>query len=706
MMTMTQMERKLQRADRRQALLYLFCNFISLMLITAYAAMMFSDTVQTIFPENGDSRKQMMAIFVLTLFGCMIFTIYASSLFFRKKSRQLGILMALGASRKQLSFSLLRETILLSSSSALLGILAGFPFVMILWNGFRFLVVDSSEMALSLNPVCLLVSIPFFLLVVASSCITAVRYLKRTNILDVIQEEHKNEPVKELGKWCGPVGILLLFAGAAAGYYAPVIYMDSFNKMAPFWTQFFYLPVFIGLYMIILHVVVHGILPHRKDPYRNLISRSMMKFQGKQTVNSLLVCTVLIAGGVFGIFYLPMMASGQLTSLQNQTYDYSFPYRSDQSLPGQNEIQEMASHYHLTVEDYHESSYSILALDSEAQVMDTEDSWHYEYQKISCQGRFMPESSFQKLSGLSVDVSPGEYLAINRSDGTGSYEIRTNSKVLTNMVTRRELATQFAGYVHYDVMSTDVPFYLLDDSDYTQITEGLTPDWQEVMVVFNVKEEDNYHFARELFLVIVDASGPECETPCYYDRIEKAVDNENGEIYWGDTSEMTQISYDAPDSSDFRSYWTYMPKFRILDQNDFLKTFAVFLMMFLFISIVCILATLIICYTRCQTIALNNRYVFEDLKRLGGSPGFLRGEVRAQCSKVFFLPSLIGMTAMYLLYIGIMYSNDGGHISPTEILGLGLCAVILLIIAGIINLVYRFTLRKICLQLEISNPAK
>ena len=702
MMTMTQMERKLQKAGRRQAVLYLFCNFISLMLITAYAAMMFSNTVQTIFPENGDSRKQMMAIFVLTLFGCMVFTVYASSLFFRKKSRQMGILLALGASRKQLSLGLLQETFWLSSISSLAGMAAGFPFVILLWNGFRLLVVDSSEMALSLNPACLLIAIPFFLLVVAFSCITAVRCLKRTNILDVIQEEHKNEPVKELGKWCGPAGILLIFAGAAAGYYAPVIYMNALNKMAPLWTNFFYLPVFIGLYMLILHVVVHGVIPHRKNPYKNLISRSMMKFQGKQTVNSLLVCTVLMAGGVFGIFYLPMMASGQLTSLRNQTYDYSFPYRSDQTLPDQKQIQEMASRYDLTVEDYHEDGYALLALDSEAEVMDTEDSWHYEYQRINCQGRFLSETAFRKLTGKSVDIHPGQSKAINRTDGSGSYEIRTESKVITNMVTRQELATSFSGYVPYDVLSTTIPFYLLDDSDYEKITQGLTPEWKEVMVCFNIQGEDSYAFARELFLAIVDASGPECELPSYYDRVEKIVDEEKGEPYWGDSDSMTKISYDSPDSSDFRSYWTYMPKFRILDQNDFLKTFAVFLMMFLFISIVCILATLIICYTRCQTIALNNRYVFDDLRRLGGSPKFLASEVRAQCSRVFFLPSVIGMIAMYLLYISIMYVNDGTGISSTELLGLLLCAGILLLIAIFVYLVYRMTVKKICRQLAIS----
>ena len=99
--TMAELESRLRRTNQKQAALYLFCNFISLMLMTAYSRdLMFSPTVQDIFPPGGDSRKQLYAIFVLALFGCVIFTIYAASLFFRKKSRQLGILMALGASRK------------------------------------------------------------------------------------------------------------------------------------------------------------------------------------------------------------------------------------------------------------------------------------------------------------------------------------------------------------------------------------------------------------------------------------------------------------------------------------------------------------------------------------------------------------------------------------------------------------------------------
>ena len=136
MTTIYDLERKLQRADRRQAGLYLFCNFIALMLISAYSALIMSPTVLTVLPEGGDSRKQMTAIFVLALFGCIVFTIYTASLFFRKKSRQLGVLMALGASRRRLAPGLFREVLSLSSLSALLGVAAGFPLVWLLWNAF------------------------------------------------------------------------------------------------------------------------------------------------------------------------------------------------------------------------------------------------------------------------------------------------------------------------------------------------------------------------------------------------------------------------------------------------------------------------------------------------------------------------------------------------------------------------------------------
>lgn len=699
MMTMNQLEKKLRSADRKQSALYLFCNFVSLLLITAYSAMMFSPTVLLVLPEGGDSRKQMVAIFVLALFGCVVFTIYASNLFFRKKSRQLGTLMALGASRKRLAPGLFREVILLSGASSLLGIIAGLPFVYLLWGGFRLLIVDSAEMHLRLDLKCLCLSAVFFVIVVAFSCVTAFRYLKRTNIIDIIHEEHKNEPVKKLGRWCGPVGLILILVGAVCGFEAPNIYMNLFSRYPTALLNLFYAPVFVGLYMVMLHTVVHGWRPHRKNPYRNIIARSMMKFQGKQTVNNLLVSTVLIAGAAFAIFYLPMMAVGHIMGVHARPFDYYYHYRMDQTIPGRDEIGALASEYGLSISDFRSCPYLTLGSDGIVRIEEGR-AFHSEHADLAESVNVLSESGFAALTGLSLSVDPGEYRIISTTDEADIYLYSTQITFMTNMVTRDTVPVQFAGYTHFDLLAGSPGYYILDDADYEAIARGITPEWQGTMCLFNVDGRDSYSFAQDFFHMLVSSFGPECEYGHYYDRVLKIVADEAGEVYWGDTDQMTRLDYDDCDASNFRLYWAYMPKMRIMDQNDFLRTFAVYLMMFLFISIICTLAALIISYTRCMTITLNNRYVFDDLRRLGASPAFLKREVRSQAGNVFRIPSLVGMGAMYFLYILIMLGNDGRLVS-SELGGLGACLVILILISVVYYAVYRYTVHRMCAELEI-----
>ena len=77
----------LRRRNKGQYALLAGCSFFSVLLITAYACMMRSPTILTVLPEGGDSRKQVMMVFVLAVIGCAVFTAYAAGLFFRQKSR-------------------------------------------------------------------------------------------------------------------------------------------------------------------------------------------------------------------------------------------------------------------------------------------------------------------------------------------------------------------------------------------------------------------------------------------------------------------------------------------------------------------------------------------------------------------------------------------------------------------------------------------
>ncbi|MBD5484210.1 MAG: ABC transporter permease [Lachnospiraceae bacterium] len=697
---MKQMEQKLQKADRKQSRLYLFCNFTALMIISAYSALMFSPTVQTVFPEGGDSRKMMYMIFVMTLVGCVIFTIYALGLFFRHKSGQLGVLMALGASRRRLAPGLFREVLILSGVSAVIGIIAGYPFVWIIWNGFKLILVDSSDMVLSFDFRCVVVSLIFLLLVVGFACLTAWRYLKKTNIMEVIREEHINEPVKELGRWCGPVGAFVFLLGAVMGYGAPSICHTWFHTFPPAWLNIFYAPVFVGLYMIMLHTVVHGWKSYRKNPYKNIISRSMMKFQGKQTVNNLIIVTLLIAGGCFAIFYLPVNAVSAIINYAGLPYDYFYKYRADQDVLGREEIETLGNKYGLSFKDWAECEYITLGMGSMTEVYEDDGKhYHIDYVPMLEEEKILSEDAYYALTGQTADVEPGTYMNLTDQDETSLYS-NNSAREPTNMVTCRQLDVEFAGFLHYDLLTDGQGCSVINNEDYAMISEGLTDDWMGRMVRFNVDGKDSYRFADELYDLYVDCFDESCEYPVFYDRVQKIREEEAGEVYWGDTDSMTRISYEQSDSFAFRTWWMYQPSFRILNQNDFLRSMAVMLMMFLFIFIVCLITALVVCYTRCQTIVLNNRYIFDDLKKLGASPDFLCREVRSQCNNVFKIPSLVGMFAMYLLFMMILYANDG-RILFSEWMASLVCLAILAVISAVVYAVYRVSVATLKKQLGI-----
>lgn len=695
-----QMEQKLQRADRRQSRLYLFCNFMALMIISAYSALMLSPTVQRVFPEGGDSRKQMYMIFVMTLVGCVIFTIYALGLFFRHKAGQLGILMALGASRRRLAPGLFREVIVLSGISAVAGTIAGFPFVWMIWQIFRLILVDSSDMVLSFDFRCLFISLLFLLLVVGFACLTAWRYLKKTNIMEVIREEHINEPVKELGRWCGQVGLLLILAGAVLGYGAPVACDAWFFISVPEWVSILYAPVFVGLYMVMLHTVVYGWKSHKKNPYKNIISRSMMKFQGKQTVNNLLVITLLIAGGCFAIFYLPTNSISALLRYASQSYDYFYQYQADQAVPDRETVEVLGKDYGLTFRDWNECEYITLGIGGLSKIYEEDDvRYHVEYVPMQGEAKVLSEDAYRILTGQEVDVKPGTYLNITNQEESALYTNEA-AREFTNMVTRKQIATTFAGYLHYDLLAKEIPCCILDNEDYAGISEGLTDEWRGQFVEFNVDGKDSYPFANAFYHLFVSSFDESCARPFYYDRVQKIRENEAGMEYWVDTDDMVTISYELPDSFMFRQFWVYQPDFRILSQNDYLRNVAVLFMMFLFVFIVCMITALVVCYTRCQSIALNNRYIFDDLKKLGASPAFLDKEVRIQCGNVFKVPSLVGMFAMFFLFTMILYANDG-RILKAEWAAMGVCLCIIALIGGVIYAVYRSTVKVIKGQLGV-----
>ena len=116
---MKQIFSKLRRHAKTDYRLLILCNFIANLLVSAFSFLIWSSTVQKTFPPGGDSMKQVMMVFCIAIFGCLVFTVYAALLFFRYKSREIGIFMALGAGKRSLAGQLFRELFVSMSVPAL-----------------------------------------------------------------------------------------------------------------------------------------------------------------------------------------------------------------------------------------------------------------------------------------------------------------------------------------------------------------------------------------------------------------------------------------------------------------------------------------------------------------------------------------------------------------------------------------------------------
>ena len=687
---------KLRRKNIGQYALLSCCCFFSVMLMTSYIFMMRSPTILTVLPEGGDSRKQVMMIFVLAVIGCAVFTTYAAGLFFRQKSKETGVFLALGASKKQLKSELWKELSIISIISCGSGAILGIPLAYIIWNIFRLFIVDTQEMILNFD--INLYIIIFIIYVIFMLFIMGYKSIMKTNIIDIIKQTHSAEPVHCVPKWFGVIGIILLILGGFCGYIAPSVFILGLHWYPPEGlTAIFYIPALIGLYMILLHTVSNGWSKRKK--YKDIISVSMMKFQGRQTVRNMLVMTLLIAGAYFGSFYTPMLGTGAIMSFDDRPVDYAYHFRADQNIPQKKEVFELANKYGVKITSWANVPMARLGVDGEISV-EKETSlgttWESVYYSLLKSDIFLSKSSYEALTGEDINIKSGEIAAIMDASGDGQGIFDGNTTLVTNTLTGESWSFKSIEHLCNDILFGR---YVVSDEDYLKITNGLTLAWQERMVFFNVEnDEQTYDFAKALFNEIVDHSGEEVAVYDSFDPILKQIHTELYGYYFLDEQEPP--NYDNRDSSDFRMYWQYMPKFRVLDKADFIKTTAVFLMLFIFISIICFVAVIVIAFTRSITIAISNKKIHDDLRHLGASNDYLNNCAKSQVKKVFLVPIMTGTSLIYIFYSMIMFFNDN-RLTLYEIAGLLVCLALIAIISFVLYLIYRLTLKKVCNILKI-----
>ncbi|MBI6873300.1 FtsX-like permease family protein [Clostridium aciditolerans] len=691
-MTMNNIYSKLRSKNIKNYYMLIFCIILSIVLVASYAVMFFSSTVQEILPIGGDSMKQAYLIFGIAIVGCALFTTYASSIFFKYKNRETGILLSLGAKKSQIKKVLFIELSLIGFVSSLIGLTLSIPVSFGIWKLFQIFIIDIKEMVYKIGWPGLIYGIIFCILIIISIFIMGLKFINRTNIIDILNEHRKCEIVKDIKSWYGVVGSILIIVGMLLGYAIPQISIRYLNfRMPAIWNITFLLSA-IGMYMLITYIIVYNKKgKNLKKYYKNIIPKSMMKFMGKQTVKNMCTISFLISGALFAAFYTPLNVSNLFYSLDNNPVDYSFHYKESENQIKKNEIYLLAQKHNVNITSYYEvPSISLIVNGINANFMDNGKITYTHIDKIGY-SEFFSESDFNKISKQNVDVKPGEYLTIITPESLESIHERFNDlNKITNPVTNVSQKINYAGTITFQpFVKQGTTKYVISDEDYKKYAKNLPIENFENFVLFNVKNPDKtYAFANDLKNEIIKRSSKAVAVSKFYDDYEKKLALEKGEKYYYESINLSS------DNNLLFQDWKYYPSFNVLDRQDIIKNMSVFLMLFIYIAIICFTAVAIIAYTRSITIAINNKTLFNDLKNLGANNKYIEKCIKVQLKKIFTIPTVVGSTSIYLLFFFIVYGNSGS-ISPGEYAGLRINFLIMIVTGFFMYLVYRLSLRKI-----------
>lgn len=692
-MTRNKIFAKLRRKNKGQYGILAFCIFLSVLLLTAFALMYFGPTVQEFLPEGGDTRKLAILLLGATAVGCAIFTLYASILFFRYKSREYGIFLALGEQKKTLGTMLFKELSLLTGAAAALGLLGAIPLSWLIWKLFESFLVSTEEMEYHFGIGGLLVGLVFAIILAILLGAAGRKFVKKTNVMDILRTQHQPEMVKKIPAWTFVAGMGMVLGGLLLAMGLPRIFVHVFHVGPPFVLNLFYFLAVAGIYLVLLSIVGQNRKgKNRKKYYKNLVSVSLMRFSAKSTTRNMCVVVLLLFAGIFAVYY-GLLYSDSAGYIDNgTTRDFVLHYPVQEKQVTKEEIRKLAGEYSVEIQDYTEGEGANLVITYKMTDY-TEDN---EYVTVTREkgktALFFSGKTYQQLTGEDPGVAPGTYKTITEAGHQDNiWDFTDGLSEVSNPDTGTETGLTFGGTLEYNSLSDmSEPFaYVLNDKDYETLTEGIGQEWMEHLVFFDAADpEASYPFTRALYEEYVSRATDLSAHMGNYDRWEELQAKANGEEYmYGDKVEMD------PEDTQLLVNWRYGPQFQILNSQEWMQFVGVYVMLCLYIFIITLSTVAIMTYVRGVSVAADNREVFVSLERLGADSEYRKKVLKAQLRKIFIYPTVLGCGVGLLFSIGMNYMNDG-RLTAAELRSLMIVLGISLLIFLFLWAVYQAARRK------------
>lgn len=693
-MTLLNILQKIKKYNKGNYRQFSLCFAMSVTLVSALTLFMTSPFVMSRLPVGGDSRKMLYMVYAVAVIGCVLFTVYATSLFLRFKSREIGVLLALGTDKRTLTKTLMKEIGGLTAKIAVLSILAGAVLAFGIGKLYESMIQSAGGDHFGFSILGIGISVLFFLIVGAMIMMMTSRFMKRANVIEILNEERRNEPIKQqVGERYLLIGVICVAVGIFGGLVVPYLVSVIWKMKLGAYMYGFYLLVLVGLYRIMVYsVAVHKRGRKPQKYYKHLISFGLMKFQGISVVRNMLIITLLLAGTLFAVFFSVANYIQGSMSASTEANDISYQYLGGADGLTEEKVKDLASEYQVQIEDYREAEFiRLLGSGVCRENYDEDGRLIEEYREKDFYKNFISATTFSEVTGLKVTVEPGTYQYISREGNSESYWfLPEDLDRAENTTTGNMLELSYAGTVEYSSFfwnrgQDGSAAYILNDTDYEKLKEGISEELTLRHVLFNLTEEgDAYGFSKKLYEEYCKSVPDNMRVMGNYDEYRASVDQD---YEYGETVEL------YADRPEMEVDWKYAPVLVPLQEKLFILTYATLLLVFVFVAFICLIAAGVIGYTRSMTVACKSKRVLVDVQKLGADRNYLTGILKMQIKKVFVLPTVIAIVIMFAYYMLVLWQNDGCitvQEYPVIVINAGIC----LVLSGYQYVIYRRSLKK------------
>lgn len=580
-MTLLNILQKIKKYNKGNYRQFSLCFAMSVMLVSALTLFMTSPFVMSRLPVGGDSRKMLYMVYAVAVTGCVLFTVYATSLFLRFKSREIGVLLALGTDKRTLTKTLMKEIGGLTVKIAVISILVGAVLSFGIGKLYESMIQSAGGDHFGFSILGIGISVLFFLIVGAIIMMMTSRFMKRANVIEILNEERRNEPIKQqVGERYLLTGIICVAVGIFGGLVVPYLVSVIWKMKLGAYMYGFYLLVLIGLYRIMVYsVAVHKRGRKPQKYYKNLISFGLMKFQGISVVRNMLIITLLLAGTLFAVFFSVANYMQGSMSASTEANDISYQYLGSADGLTEEKVKDLASEYQVQIEDYREAEFiRLLGSGVCRENYDKDGKLIEEYREKDFYKNFISATAFSEVTGLKVTVEPGTYQYISREGNAESYWFLPEDLDRAENTTSGNIQELiYAGTVEYSSFfwnrgQDGSAAYILNDTDYKKLKEGISEELTLRHVLFNLTEEgDAYGFSKKLYEEYCNSVPDNMRVMSNYDEYRVSVDKD---YEYGETVEL------YADRPEMEVDWKYAPVFVPLQEKIFILTYATLLLVF------------------------------------------------------------------------------------------------------------------------------